>query len=276
MGRIGRGHRLVKASWEVLKADKELLLLPLLSFGAIILVSLPFIGAAVGTDGFPQSGEMSSLQWVLMGIFFFLSYFIGIFFNAAIVGAATIRLQGGNPTVKDGLDLAWSKVGKIFAWACIAASVGLILRAVEDKLGFLGRIVIAIIGAAWSAVTFFVVPVLLFEEVSAGESVKRSATIFKARWGEQFVGNISIGLALLLIALPLVFFSILLIGTIPFIGVPLLVLTICALIAVGNAMTGIFNAALYRYAVTGESSEFFAEEDLQGAFRPKKKRGLIG
>lgn len=276
MGRIARGHRLVKASWAVLKADKELLVLPLMSFAAVLLAALPFIGAVVGTGGISGTGPMNSTQWVLMGIFFFVTYFIGIFFNAAVVGAATIRLQGGDPTVKDGLNIAWSKVGKIFAWACIAASVGLILRAVEEKLGFLGRIVIAIIGAAWSAVTFFVVPVLLFEEFSAGESVKRSATIFKERWGEQFVGNISIGLALLLIALPLVFLSVLLIGTVPFVGVPLLVLTICALMAVGNAMTGVFNAALYRYAVTGESNEFFAEEDLQGAFRPKKTRGLIG
>lgn len=276
MGRVNRGLRLVKASWEVLKADKELLVLPLMSFGAIVLITLSFVGAVAGTGGISDRDSMTTVQWVFLGTFFFLSYFIGIFFNAAIVGAATIRLQGGDPTVKDGLTMAWSKVGRIFAWACIAASVGLILRAVEEKLGFLGRIVIAIIGAAWSAVTFFVVPVLLFEEVSAGASVKRSASIFRERWGEQFVGNVSIGLALILIAAPLLILSVLLIGSAPLVGLPLLVLTICALVAVGNALTGVFNAALYRYAITGESNDFFAEEDLQGAFRPKKKRGLIG
>src|SRR5688572_26943292 len=122
MGRIGRGHRLVKASWAVLNADKELLLLPVLSLVTILLISLPFIAGIAATGGVANSDTFSPTQWVFLGIFFFLTYFVGIFFNAAIVGAATVRLQGGDPTIQDGLKLAWSKVGKIFAWACIAAS----------------------------------------------------------------------------------------------------------------------------------------------------------
>jgi hypothetical protein len=131
-----------------------------------------------------------------------VAYLIGIFFNAAVVGAATIRLQGGDPTMRDGLRLASSRLGKIAGWAAISATVGLILRSLEERAGFIGDLIIGLIGVVWGAITFFVVPVLLYEPVGPVEGIKRSAAIFKRRWGEQFTGNVAIGLAMFLIALP--------------------------------------------------------------------------
>ena len=279
METIRRGFRLLGASWQVLKADRELLVLPVLSFIFIMVASagLGFLfwtgGAFEGDQQFPRG----PVDYVFMFAFYFVAYFIGIFFNAAVVGAATIRLQGGDPTVGDGLRLAWSKKGKIAGWAAISATVGLILRALEERAGFLGRIVINIIGAAWSAITFFVVPVLLYEPRGVLQSVKRSGNIFKKRWGETFVGAGAIGIAAFLLALPLAA-VVGALGTVsPVLAAIVGVLGFGILIAVSSALSGIFNSALYRYATTGQAPGSFSESDLNSSFKQKSRRsGLLG
>jgi uncharacterized protein DUF6159 len=276
MERITRGFRLLRASWEVLKADRELMILPVISFLAIAAAAATFFVAAWGIS-LPAEGEsLSFFHYVFMGLFYFVSYFIGIFFNAAVVGAATIRLQGGDPTVRDGIRIAMSKLDKILGWAAIAATVGLIIRSLEERAPLFGRIVLAFVGAAWSAITFFVVPVLLYEPLGVVDSVKRSATLFKQRWGEQFVGNVSIGLAIGILMLPAILLAVVLGAAAPALGIIVGVATVGLLAAAGGAMTGIFNAALYRYATTGQAPGGFSEDDLRGSFRPRGRRGIGG
>jgi Family of unknown function (DUF6159) len=274
MERISRSFRLLGASWEVLKADKELLVLPVISFLAIAVATAVF-GAVAWAGGLGSEREsLAPLDYVLLFVLYFVTYFIAIFFNAAVVGAATIRLQGGDPTLRDGLRLASSKTGKIAGWAAISATVGLILHALEERFGWLGDIVVALIGAAWSAITFFVVPVLLYEPAGVIEGVKRSASIFKQRWGETFVGSGAIGLATFLLALPIAAMAVGLGALYLPVGIGFGVLALGLLVAVSSAMSGVYNAALYRYATTGEAAGPFEPQDLQGAFRPKRGRSL--
>jgi hypothetical protein len=150
----------------------------------------------------------------------------------------------------------------------------MILRTLQDRAGIVGRIVIGLIGVAWNVITFFVVPVLLYEPVGVPEAIKRSASIFRQRWGEQFIGTATIGLAIFLVAIPVVLVGGAVAYAVPLVGVPLLVVAIGALMAVGAACSGVFNAALYRFATTGEASSVFSIEDLNGSFRPKK--GFFG
>jgi hypothetical protein len=270
MERIRRGFRLLRASWEVLRSDKELLVLPVLSFLAIAAATA-LIGGLAWAGGLGSEREsLTPLDYFYLGVFYFVAYFIGIFFNAAVVGAATIRLQGGDPTVGDGLRLARSKVGKIAAWAAISATVGLVLRSLEERFGFLGDIVVGLIGVVWGAVTFFVVPVLLYEPVGAVEGIKRSASIFRQRWGEQMTGNVAIGLAVFLLGLPAILVAVLVgLVSVP-VGVVVGVLAIGALVATGTAVSGVFQAGLYRYATTGQAGGAFDAADLQSSFRPRK------
>lgn len=274
MGRIARSFKLVEASWEVLKADRELMLLPLMSFAAMLVAIMVFGGAAFEL-GLVDGEQLTPGGYVALGLFYLTVYFIGIFFNAAVVGAANIRLSGGDPTVADGLRAARSKVGKIFSWALVAATVGLILRTIEERVGLIGRIVIAIIGAAWSIVTFFVVPILLFEELGVVDSIKRSGALFRERWGEQFTGNISIGLAMFLVFIPVFLVSVALIIVVPPLGILFGFVGIGLVATAGSAMTGIFNAALYRYAIEGHAGGPFSADQLREAFRPKR-RGILG
>lgn len=270
MGRMERGFRIAKASWDVLREDTELLILPVISTvailvfaAAVLLPSYSSINAASANRGF---------LYLLLAIVYFVSTFIATFTNASIVGAATDRLQGGEGGVATGVKLAWSKIDKIVAWSALTATVGLLLRLVEERAGIFGAIVGRIVGVAWSVVTFFVVPVLLFEPVGAIDGVKRSAHLFKERWGEQFVGNASISIALMLLALP----AVLVVAFMATVSVPLAivvgVIAFGILMAMGGALSGIFNAALYQYAVNGAVSPGFSEDDLRGAFRPRKSR----
>ena len=276
MGSIGRGFRLAKASWGVVRSDKELLLLPLLSFLSVLLVSAVFALGAFGI-GLPKQGESPSPALYVLG---FCAYvvlsFVTIFFNAAVIGTAMKRLKGEDARISDGLALARAHVGKIFVWAIITATVGMILRAVQERAGIVGRIVVAIIGVGWNVITFFVVPVLLYEEAGAVDAIKRSASLFKQRWGEQFIGNATIGIAMFLIAIPVVLLGVALAAAVPIVGAIFLVVAIGGLAALGAALSGVFNAALYRFATTGESSGAFTEEDLSSSFRPRKGRGLLG
>jgi hypothetical protein len=271
METVRRGFRLLGRSWSVLREDKELLWLPVFSFVGMFLV-LALVGVAGILAHAFEPGASRALQFLFLFLSYFGVYTVGIFFNAAVVGAASIRMNDGDPTVAAGLRVARGKLGKIVQWALLSASVGVFLRVLEEKAGWVGRLVLGLVGAAWGVVTFFVVPVILFEEIDVGGSVKRSASLFKTSWGEGFVGNGGIGLALFLLAIPVVAISVLLMAASPVFGVVLLVLSMGAVCAIGSVLTGIFNTALYRFAAKGETGELFDTADLRGAFRPKSAK----
>ena len=263
MGRIGTGWRLTKTSLRVLRKDKELLLFPLLSGLLVIGILATFVGGMFLTVGMDAAlgGEWTWLFAVLMVLFYVLSFFVGFFFNAAIIGAATIRLNGGNPTLSDGLRIARENVGRILLWALFAATVAMILRAIQQRLGFLGKIMIGLVGIAWSLATYFVVPVLVYEKVGPWAAVKRSAHLFKTTWGETIVGGFSLGAIFVLLGLagilaPLLGFVL---GNVAGLVVGLIVMVVywIVLALVASAATSILVAALYRYATTGQSSEDF-------------------
>lgn len=277
-GTFERSFQLLGASWKVLNKDKELLVLPLLSLLCMVLAAIPLLGGVVSIGHLTWNSpsgthSLNAVQWLLLGIYYVAVYAIGIFFSSSVVAAATIRLQGGDPTLGDAFRVAFSKIHKILGWAVVAATVGLVLRALEQRASIFGRIAILLVGVAWGAVTFFVVPVVLFEDVGVFGSIKRSGALFKQRWGEQFVGNGSIGLALFLLMLIPVMAAIGIAsaGAVA-LGVAVGALGLLAAFSAGSVMSGIFNAALYRYATTGSVSGPFTENDLSGAFRPRRMR----
>ncbi len=263
MGRIGTGWQLTKTSLHVLSKDKELLLFPLISGLALIGILAVFVGGMFVAFGFGTAfgGDMTWLFAVLMIVYYFLSFFIAFFFNAAVIGAATIRLNGGNPTLGDGLRVARENVGRIFLWALFAATVAMILRAIQQRLGFVGKILIGLVGIAWSLATYFVVPVLVYEKIGPWAAVKRSAHLFKVTWGETLVGGFSMGAIFVLLGLAGILAPILgfLVGGVAglVVGIVVLVVYWIVLGLVASAASSILIAALYRYATTGKVAEDF-------------------
>ncbi len=277
-GRFSNSFALVKASANVLRLDKELIVFPLLSGVATILVAVSFIAPIfmIGPEIFVGGEGPSYTGYVFGFLFYLVQYTVIFFFNAALVGAALIRLDGGDPTVSDGLAIASKRMGSIIGYAAIAATVGMVLRFIAERTGFLGKIVVGFIGLAWTLTTYLTVPILVTKDIGPIDAVKESIAIFKRTWGEQMVGNFGIGWAVALMAISWTIVSCVLlflvaaggpVFVIPIVGIMVLGYVFLALFA--SALNGIYTAALYRYAITGEVGYFDA--DIMGnAFRPKK------
>ena len=211
----------------------------------------------------------------LIGMFtmYVANYFIIVFFNVALVGVANSRLMGGNWTFRDGIDLAWARKGTILQWAFVAATVGMILRTLEERMGLIGRIVMRIIGIAWTLACYFVVPVLAFEDLSPVAAFKRSSKLFRDTWGEKVIGGLSFSLVSLVLMLPgfgLWFVAIVLGGVKGLVaGFALLILYILMLSVMMSAVQGIFNAALYRYACFKQVPAAFDADLVKSAWTAK-------
>ena len=270
MGRVSRGFRLAKASWGVVRADKELLWLPIVSILCSFLIVAVFAAGAFGI-GIPQQGQRPSPALYVLGFVMYVALsFVTIFFNAALIAIAMKRLKGEPATLADGFAAARAHLGPIFVWAVVNATVGMVFRLIQEKAGIFGRILGAIGAIAWSILTFFVVPVLIFEDAGVGDAIKRSGHIFKERWGEQLVGNAAIGVAVLLVGIPVFILSSAIAIASPAVGIVVFVLALVVLAAVSTALSAVFNTALYRFATTGDASGAFSPDDLAGSFRPKK------
>jgi len=256
MGRFSNGLELVKLSFKVIGKNKKLLVFPFLSgFTAMIILATFLVGFIFASD---TMLKLPSWLWVIVGfLIYVILFFITFFFNAALVACAMATLEGGNPTIGYGISMASKKLGKIFAWAVISAIVGMILQALQERAGILGRIVISLVGAAWTVATYFVIPIIVFEDVGAWASVKRSYQLLKSSWGEGLVGYVAMGLIFFLLAIA---------GLVPVIlvvaitkslwallfGVVAYVIYLVFLAALAATARGVIQAALYRYATTGK------------------------
>src|SRR5216683_5234018 len=149
MGKFSRSWELVKQSFAILRSDKQLMLFPVLSAiacllvtaiiatgGAVLMLPAMTSAAAAGERFNPNQSPV-----FLLGMFslYVANYFVIVFFNVALVGVANSRLMGGTWTFKDGLELAWERKGTILQWALVAATVGVLLRTLEERLGLIGR-----------------------------------------------------------------------------------------------------------------------------------------
>ena len=264
----------MSACWQVLKQDKGLLFFPLISGICCLLLLASFAVPLYVTNHWqPPGRDAAALQqatyYGVLFLFYVCNYFIVIFFNAAIVACATLRMTGGSPTVVDGFRAAAARLPVIAGWAVISATVGLVLRLIEDRSQKVGRFVAGLLGAAWTVVSFLVVPILVVENKNPFVALRDSTALLKKTWGEQVAGNFSFGLVFFLLAVPAIvlivlgFFS----GNVAGIAVCLAlgVVYLIALALVQSALQSIFQAALFLYARNGQVPEGFAADLLGDA-----------
>ena len=267
---------LVKASFRVLKADKELMIFPIISSIGLVIVTLSFFVPSIFAGLFSEN-NWGILSFVVAFLYYIVQYAVIFFFSTALVGAAMIRLKGGDPTVKDGFRIAFSRFGAIMGYAVIAATVGMILKAIAKK-GGLGKMISSVLGFGWSVATFLVVPVLAVEGLGPIEAIKRSVSHLRRSWGEQIVGNFGIGavfalvfILTILLYIPIMWLVVTYIQTtwvIILTGI-LMVLFLMIIGLVQSTLSGVYTAAVYQFATTGESSGFFDENLVRQAFRPE-------
>lgn len=275
MGRIANTIDLAKASWRVLQADKELMVLPVLSMVATILVAISFVIPMLALGSFEGEG-LTLVDYAILFAFYIVAAFVTIFFNAALVHAADERLQGGDPTLGSALRGAGNRVGRILPWAIVSATVSIVLRAIEERFGGLGRLVAGLAGMAWSLVTYLVIPILVVEDIGVVDAIKRSGSLFRRTWGENVAAQFGFGLlgfvaSLLGIAIAVI--GVAAGGVLGILGLVIGALWIVLVAVVLAALNGIFQTALYHYAVDGQvPGDYFPEQAFATAFVAKEQR----
>jgi len=279
MGKLSRTWSMMKQSWQVLRADREMLIFPLISgicclilfasYAYPIFKSIDFKAA----EGQEVVFEQDFRYYIFLFLFYLSAYFVGIFFNSAMVACAYIRMSGGDPTVGDGFRAAFSRIAAIFGWAIVSATVGVILRAIEDRSKLLGKIVVALLGMAWTLTSFLVVPILVIEKDNPLSALKKSAVLLKKTWGEQIIGGFSFSLIFFLLMLPALFLILIGVFTANIIvilaAVAIAIVYIIVLSLVQSALMAIFRTAVYLYARDGHGPVGFDEGLLSSAMMPK-------
>jgi hypothetical protein len=282
MSRFTRSWLLIKASMEVLRTDNALLILPAISGVMTMLVAGGFVALAVSDGTFAAMAARRHhyappqfYAWLFC--MYVVQYFVVIFFNTALVGAAIVLLGGGRPTVWDGLKLAISRIGPILGYAIISATVGVLLQLVAEKLGFVGRLIAGGLGLAWTAATFLVVPILAAEGIGPWQAIERSSELLRKTWGENLIGNAGISLMMSAIsgAIAVVGFGggfVLFQRGCEVLGVALVSAAATAfllVVLVGAALAAIYSAAVYWYAASGKTPVDFDGDLIAGAFTRK-------
>ncbi len=273
MGRIATTIELAKASWNVLKADKELVVLPVMSGIASIIVALTFL---IPTGFLRGADSVGTVEYILLGALYLAMAFVTIFFNTALVYAANQRLSGGDPTIGSAISGASKHLPQIFVWAAISATVSVILKSLQERAGILGQIVIGIVGLAWTLVTFLVIPVFVVENVGVREALSRSATLFKQTWGENVAARVGFGLLGFLATLPFILIAVGAMasgsGALTAAGLVIAVVGIVAVSVIMAALNAIFQTALYHYASSGSvPGSYFNDDNFAHAFVSRRR-----
>jgi hypothetical protein len=282
ISRFERSWFLMKASLQVLRTDNALLILPALSGLATITLAVGFVALAASGGVFAAMHAGHSLHafgtfYVWLFCWYVVQYFVVIFFNTALVGTAIALLHGERPTVSLALDLAVSRIWAILGYAVISATVGVLLHALAERLGLIGRLIEGAFGLAWTAATFLVVPILAAEGVGPWQAIERSAAMLRKTWGENLIGNAGITVVMSAISgvASVVGFgggTLLFKSGYPVLGVAMFsaaVTTVLLVVLVAAALSGIYSAAVYYYAVVGQPPEGFDADLVRDAFTRK-------
>jgi hypothetical protein len=283
ISRFERSCRLIAASWAVLRSDSELVILPLISGLATLLLAATFLGFGFLSgifdpmrDGTPAE-HLPTALYVGLFLFYVGQYFLVYFFNTALVSGALERLAGGNPTLGSTLAFAASRAGAIFGYAVISATIGIVLRMIAERLGLIGRLIEAGAGLAWTVATFLAVPVLAAEGVGPIEAIRKSGALLRSTWGENLIGNAGISFAIsaiVCVACVLGFGGGFLLAdrgqqlaAIPFFFVAIFTVLIGTLL--GSALASVYSAVVYRYATGGDLPHGFDKYLVKDSFRRK-------
>lgn len=288
MNAFSRSWMITKLTFAVINKDRELLWFALLSFVFSAVYAVAMIFPSVFTTLMENDFSKDSLkvfEYVMVFLTYFGLAFIATFFNVCVVYTTKTRFEGGNATFSESLSFAMTRIPVIIQWSLVSATVGLILRILHElasSLGKIGQIVanilIGLLGMAWSIITIFIVPVLVYENVGPLAAIKKSTAVIKKTWGESLIKTIGLGLIqfftfvviiLLCGALTFALMNVLDITGL-FIGIGLAAFLLLFTGLIFTVASTIFNTALYVYANNNIVAPGFQEDVVKNAFKNKK------
>ena len=273
--RFSNGWNIASNSWAVLKENRKLILFPILSGLSMLAVILSFVVIALASVGwdfeaFDNIQDRGNIvHYLFVFGYYLINYFIIVFFNTALIHCTHLYFMGEKPTIRQGLQFAVSRIGVLLSWAAFAATVGTALRLLQDNLGSIGKFVTGLIGIVWSIATFFVVPVIAYENLGPIAAFKRSAELMKQKWGERLGAGFSFGLIQLVsfIVLALLGFGL---GWAlhPLVGIIVFVLGVFSVLVLVSAVRTIFISAVY-HGLNGDPVKHFNQQFADNLFVQK-------
>jgi hypothetical protein len=270
--RLSNGWTIAQNSFAVLKENRQLILFPILSAISMILVIGSFVIVIMGAAGWDTQvieGQSRVVNYLIVFGYYLVNYTVIVFFNTALVHCTHLYFNGEEVTLRKGLQFALSRMGAILSWSIFAATVGTLLRVLQDSFGRIGKIITSLIGIVWSVATFFVVPVIAYENLGPLAAFKRSSDLVREKWGEGLGATFSFGLiqlvAFLLLAIPCV-----LLGYFvhPLAGVILFIPGAFMIIVVLNAAKVVFISAIY-HNINGDPIKHYNQQLADSLFMEK-------
>ena len=261
IGRMRASLLLFTETFRFLWSDKEMLWVPILSgltqlfligiLTVTVLIPFGFLGEGGNTQGVQHTQR---IEYLYIFVFYVISAFTIAYSQAIVTHIVYTRVRGGDATLWSGIATAGRHWITLFAWACITSTVGIILRVIAERSSILVKIIVLILGSAWSVLTYFVVPAIIIDNKSALSAIGHSGTVFKRTWGETLVTNISFGLVFVLAVLAL---SVVMVGAviatgggvaILFVCIPIILLAILICVVLSAVLDSVLRVLLYVYA----------------------------
>ena len=259
--KFSNGWSLAKSSLGLLNDNKSLLLFPILSGVALLFVLSTFFGGGYFLIGdeveaiFEDNNRSDMIALGMIFIYYLISFTIITFFNASLIHCTTKILNGEETNLQDGISFSMSRIGKIISWAVISATVGVILQIIQNT-GKIGEIISSLIGMAWSVVTFFVVPILIYEDIGVFDSIKSSTQLIKQKWGESLSGNFSFGLMYVIGLFAAIAIGVLFSMVNPILGTGVVITLILTLAIIFSAAKNVLVAVIYNHVNDKPSASF--------------------
>jgi len=269
VSRVRRGFKLAGVSWRVIVADPAIL--------AVLAIGL--VGMVVVSGGLflllfrrlPNGDDLQFPNYLVALPVLGVGSIVTTYCNVVVSVMADRRLRGGEPTVAEGMEVATAKLNRIVSWTMVSIAVGLVLQVIAERFRLAGAIAARLLGMAWNLATMFVIPVIALEDLPVRASMRRSASIFKSKWGESVVAQGTIGLAVMFFMFPAMFVVLLC----AMVSAPLAIATAIVLFGglalISGALDAVVDVALYRYAMDGTVLGAFTAEDLDDVFQPKNR-----
>jgi hypothetical protein len=270
--RLSNGWTLAMNSLKVLKENKQLIIFPVLSGISLVLIMGSFVLVFLGVNGWSDENieDPGTIgNYLYLFLFYLVNYFIVVFFNMGLIHCTRLYFRGEEVSINAGLRFSLSRIGTIFSWAVFAATVGTILRIIQEESGLIGKIITGIIGIVWNIATFFVVPVIAYEGLGPIAAFKRSSQLMKQKWGESLGATFSFGLiqflAMIVLIIPLFF-----IGNMihPIGGIALAIMGVFIIATIFSAAQTIFVSAVY-HNINDEPVKHFNQQMIDGLFQKK-------
>jgi hypothetical protein len=270
--RLSNGWTLAMNSFKILKENKQLIIFPVLSGISLVLIMGSFVLVFLGVNGWSDENveDPGTIgNYLYLFLFYLVNYFIVVFFNMSLIHCTRLYFRGEEVSINAGLRFSLSRIGTIFSWSVFAAIVGAILRIIQDESGFIGKIITGIIGIVWNIATFFVIPVIAYEDLGPIAAFKRSSQLMKQKWGESLGATFSFGLiqflAMIVLVIPLFF-----IGNMihPIGGIALAIMGVFIIATIFSAAQTIFVSAVY-HNITDEPVKHFNQQMIDGLFQKK-------